>query len=143
MAGVHGLQHVKGLIAPDLANDDAVGAHTQRVLDKLALADFAFAFEVWRPCLKPSGMRLLKAQLRCVLDREEPLAIGYLRGHGIQKRGFAATGAARNEDAYPPPDAPPQKRRHLFRKGANRREPVSSGASQIGLVTPIFFCPEY
>ena len=29
MTGVHGLEHVQGLSATDLTDDDAVGAHTQ------------------------------------------------------------------------------------------------------------------
>ena len=35
VAGVHGLQHVEGLAAADLADDDAVGSHAQRVADEL------------------------------------------------------------------------------------------------------------
>ena len=34
VAGVHGLQHVDRLAAAHLAEDDAVGAHTQGVLDQ-------------------------------------------------------------------------------------------------------------
>ena len=37
MAGVHGLQHVEGLGAAHLADDDAVGPHPQRVADQVAL----------------------------------------------------------------------------------------------------------
>ena len=33
VAGVHGLQHVEGFFAADLADHDAVGAHTQAVDD--------------------------------------------------------------------------------------------------------------
>ncbi len=48
VAGVHGLQHVEGFLAAALAEDDAVGPHAQRVLDQLALADFALALDVGR-----------------------------------------------------------------------------------------------
>ena len=48
MAGIHGLQHVHGLLATDLTEDDAVGAHTERVDDQLALTDRALAFDVGR-----------------------------------------------------------------------------------------------
>jgi hypothetical protein len=41
VAGVHGLQHVEGFFAADLAHDDAVGAHTQAVDEQLPLADGA------------------------------------------------------------------------------------------------------
>ena len=38
VAGVHRLQHVERLFAADLADDDAVGAHTEGVDDELPLA---------------------------------------------------------------------------------------------------------
>ena len=68
MAGVHGLQHVEGFLAAALAEDDAVGPHAQRVLDQLALADFALAFDVGRPRLHAADMRLLQLQFGGVLD---------------------------------------------------------------------------
>jgi hypothetical protein len=36
VAGVHGLEHVQGLGPADLADDDAVGPHAQRVADEVA-----------------------------------------------------------------------------------------------------------
>src|SRR5678816_860068 len=41
VAGVHGLQHVHHFRAAHLTHDDAVGAHTERVLHELALRDLA------------------------------------------------------------------------------------------------------
>ena len=41
VAGVHRLQHVERLAAANLTNDDPVGPHAQRVLDQVALGDFA------------------------------------------------------------------------------------------------------
>ncbi len=41
MAGVHGLQHVDHFLAARFADDDAVGAHPQRVAKAVALADGA------------------------------------------------------------------------------------------------------
>ena len=48
MAGVHRLQHVEGFLAADLADDDAVGTHTQGVDRPAAAAG-------WRPCLRRSA----------------------------------------------------------------------------------------
>ena len=48
MPGVHRLQHVEGLCAADLADDDAVGAHAQRVAHELALPDLTNSFDVGR-----------------------------------------------------------------------------------------------
>ena len=47
VAGVHGLQHVEGFFAADLADDDAVGAHTQAVDEQLPLADGARCLRCW------------------------------------------------------------------------------------------------
>jgi len=46
VAGVHRLQHVEGLFAAYLAQDHAVGAHTQAVDQQLALANRAQPFYV-------------------------------------------------------------------------------------------------
>ena len=48
VAGVHRLQHVQRFLAADLADDDAVGAHTQGVDDAAAAAGS-------RPCLRRSA----------------------------------------------------------------------------------------
>src|SRR5215472_7543130 len=44
MTGVHGLEHVEGLLAATLADDDTVGTHPKGILDELTLADLAPAF---------------------------------------------------------------------------------------------------
>ena len=55
-----------------LADDDAVGPHTQGVADQIALLDLADAFEVGRPRLQPDHVRLLQLQLGRVLDGDQP-----------------------------------------------------------------------
>ena len=47
VTGVHGLQHVERLGAAALTDDDAVGPHTQGVLDQVADADLAGALPRW------------------------------------------------------------------------------------------------
>ena len=74
MARVHGLQHVERFFAADLADDDAVGAHTQRVDDELPLADRALAFDVGRTRFEPHDVRLLQLKLGRVFDRDDALA---------------------------------------------------------------------
>ena len=41
MSGIHCLQHVEGLRAADLADNDTIGAHAQCVADEFTLGDFA------------------------------------------------------------------------------------------------------
>src|SRR6185312_9226280 len=97
VAGVHGLQHVEGLFAAALAEDDAVGAHAQRVLDELTLANFTFALNAWRASLHAPDMRLLQLQFGGVLDGDEALLFRDERGQRVEHRGFAGAGAAGND----------------------------------------------
>ena len=48
MAGVHRLKHVERLSTPTLADDDAVWAHAQGILEQVALHDLALAFDIGR-----------------------------------------------------------------------------------------------
>ena len=74
MAGRHRAEHVERLGAADLADDDAVGPHAQRVAHEAADRHLAAALERRRPRLEPDDVRLLQAQLGGVLDRHDPLA---------------------------------------------------------------------
>ena len=71
MTGVHGLQHVDCFSAADLTDDDAIGAHTQSVLDQVALGDLALALDVGRARLEPGDVLLLELQFGRILDRDD------------------------------------------------------------------------
>src|SRR3989449_2785229 len=58
MAGVHGLQHVDRLWTPDLADDDAIRPHAQRVDQELALRHLPLTLDVDAACLEAYHMRL-------------------------------------------------------------------------------------
>ena len=89
MAGVHRRKQVETLGATDFAEDDAVGAHTQRVLDEVADGDRALALEVRRAGFERQPVRLLKPKLGRILDRQHALArIDHFR-QGIEHRGLA------------------------------------------------------
>ena len=75
MTGVERLQHVERLAAAHLAHDEAVGTHPQRGADELAHGDRADAFGVRRTGLEPDDVRLREAQLRGLLDRDDPLGV--------------------------------------------------------------------
>ena len=74
VAGVHGLQHVQHLGGADLADDDAVGAHTQGVAHQIAGHDLAPPLDVGRPGLQAHHVLLLQLQLGGVLDGDDALA---------------------------------------------------------------------
>ena len=75
VAGVHRLQHVERFLAADLADDDAIGAHTQGVDHQLPLADRALAFDVRRPRFEPRHVLLVQLQFGGVLDGDDALAL--------------------------------------------------------------------
>ena len=61
--------------AANLADDDAVGAHTQSVADQVALRYFALAFDVGRTRFEADDVRLLQLQLCRVFNRHDALAL--------------------------------------------------------------------
>ena len=75
MAGVHRLEHVEGLAGADLADDDAVWTHAERVAYEVALGHFATALERRRTCLKADDVRLLELQLGGVLHGDDAFCL--------------------------------------------------------------------
>ena len=73
VAGVHRLQHVERRGVADLADDDAVGAHAQRVADQVADRDLALALDVRRARLEPDHVVLVQLELGGVLDGDDAL----------------------------------------------------------------------
>ena len=76
VARVHRLEHVERLGAADLADDDPVGPHAQRVAHELADRDLALALDVLRPRLEPEHVLLVELELGRVLDRDDPVGLG-------------------------------------------------------------------
>ena len=76
VARVHGPEHVEGLGPTDLADNDAVGAHAQRVPHEVADAGGADAVGGGRPGLEPHDVVVVEPELGGVLDRDDPLVGG-------------------------------------------------------------------
>src|SRR5260370_7234244 len=91
MAGRHRLQHVEDLGAAHLADDDAVGTHTQTVAHEFTLRDFTFAFNVGRPRLEPHYVGLLQQQFRPVFDRNDAFVARDARCHPLHPPTPAVT----------------------------------------------------
>src|SRR6185437_15188283 len=96
VAGVHGLQHVKGFLAADFAHHYAVGSHTQAVDHQLSLADSAFAFDVGWARFQPYHVFLLELQFGRVFNGDDAFRVGNVAGKHVEQRGFAGAGAAGN-----------------------------------------------
>ena len=73
MAGVHRLQHVEGFRAADLAYDDPVRTHPQRVAHERALIDLPAPLDIRRPGFKRDYMVLLQLEFGRVLDGDDAL----------------------------------------------------------------------
>ena len=97
----------------DLADDDPVGAHAQRVLDQVADGDLALALDVGGAGLEPHDVRLLQLQLGGVLDRHGALAVVDHPRHGVEERGLARAGAAGDQDVEPRAPGDLQHGRHV------------------------------
>ena len=109
VAGVHGLEHVEGLAPPDLADDDAVGPHAQRVAHEVADRGGADAVGVGGPGLEPHDVRRGQAQLGGVLDGDHPLAVGDQRAERVEQGGLARAGAAADDHVGPGARPPTQQ----------------------------------
>ena len=92
------LEHVQRLAAADLADDDAVRTHAQRVAHEAPDRHLAAALDAGRTRLEPDDVGLDEPQLGGVLDRHEALVRRDERRQDVQRRGLARPGPARHED---------------------------------------------
>src|SRR5499426_4489021 len=116
VAGVHRLQQVERLGSAYLADDDALGPHTQTVAHEITHGHLAFAFQVGRPGLQAHHVRLLQLQLGGVFAGDDALVVIDVAGEAVEQRGLARTGTAGNQRV----DARPAD--HLEHLGAFRRD---------------------
>ena len=102
VAGVHGLEHVEGLAATALADDDAVGTHAQ------AVACTRSRIVTW-PLPSMFGGRasmrehvvLVELELLGVLDGDDALVGGDERRQHVEGRRLAGAGTAGDDDVEP------------------------------------------
>ena len=92
MAGVHGLEHVEGLAAAALADDDPVGPHAQRVLHEVADGDLAPALDVGWARLEREHVFLVELELLGILDRDDALVVGDERRQHVERRRLTGAG---------------------------------------------------
>ena len=112
MPGVHRLQHVECLGAAHLADQDAVGPHSEAVPEQLADRELALALDVGGAVLQGDDVRVVDLELRCVLDRDHPLVVRDETRDDVQGRRLAGAGAARDEDVHAAQHGGRQELRH-------------------------------
>ena len=124
MTSVHGLQHVECFTAADLADDDAVGAHTQRVADEVTDADLSPALDVRRARFEREHVLLVELEFLRVFDSDDAFVARDEARQHVQQRRLPGTGPAADHDVQAPAHAQVDEVRDLRRERAERDEVV-------------------
>ena len=101
VASVHCLEHVERLGATNLADDDPIRPHAQRVADEVADRDLTVALGVGRACLEADHVLLVQLQLDSVLDSDDSVPVGHEARQHVEQRGLAGSGSTRDEQVHP------------------------------------------
>src|SRR6266540_4034878 len=124
VAGVHGLHHVQGLAATDLADHDPVRSHAQGVLGQVADRDLAPALDVRWPVLQSHHARLLEPEFRRVLDREDALVVGQERRQHVQRRRLPRARPPGHQHVQAPADTSVEQLHSLPGEGPERDQVI-------------------
>ena len=98
---VHGLKHVERLATADLADDDAIRTHAQRVSHQITNRHLPRTFSIGRTCLQADHMGLLQGQLGGVLNGDDPLSIRNHSGQRIEEGRLSGAGPTGDENVEP------------------------------------------
>ena len=131
VASVHCLQHVERLASTALADQDAVGAHAQRIAHEIADGDRALSFAVGGSDLERYQVRMLQAQLGRVLDRDQAFIEADRARQQVQQAGLAGPGAARHHDVATLAHTELQELHHRLRRRPEAHQ--IGGSEQAGV----------
>ena len=92
MPRIHRLQHVECLGTATLSNNDPFRSHSQTVPHQVRCGNLTFSFNVGRACFETHNVFLLQLQFGCILDRYDPVLVGYKTGQSVQQGRFSWTG---------------------------------------------------
>jgi len=106
------VEHVQRLAPADLADDDPVRPHPERVAEQRPDGDLPGPLGVGGPGLQGDDVGAEEPELGRLLDRDEPFAGGDRRAEGAQERGLAAARPAGDDDVKAGPDRQVEKARH-------------------------------
>ncbi len=125
MAGVHGLEHVHGLAATDLTDDDPVGAHTERVDQQQPLGHLAPSLDVRGPGLQADHVGLPELELGRVLDRDDALVRRDERRQDVQQRRLPGAGPTGDQDVEACLHHGPEQLEHRLGQAAGPEQVVA------------------
>jgi hypothetical protein len=102
---VHRLEHVQRLATANLADDDPVGPHPERVADQIPNRHLPAPFDVGGAGLQRDHMRSVEAELCGVLDRDQALVVRDERREDPEQGRLAAAGPTAHDDVGTPANA--------------------------------------
>ena len=122
VSGVQRGEEVDDFSAANLADNDPVRPHAQRLADQLPQRDLPRTFDIRHPGHQPDQVRMLRCEFRCILDADNP----FVRGDGAERsgeqRGLARAGSARDQEGQPGGNDGIQQRPGLRRDRPGRRQ---------------------
>ncbi len=124
MAGVHRLQHVERFGAANLADDDPVRTHPQRVAHERALIDLPAPLDIRRPRFERDDVVLLQLEFGRILDGDDPFGVVDHPGQRVEERRLARAGAAGHDDVQAAARGDLKRRGELGRKASRIDESV-------------------
>ena len=101
VSGVECGQHLAHLRATDLADDQPVGPHPQRLPHEVHHRHAADALDVGHPPLEPHDVGVRRRQLAHVLDDDDPFIGGALGQQRPEHRGLADAGPTDDDERQP------------------------------------------
>ncbi len=94
-------QQLHHLAVPDLADDEPVRAHAQRLAHQVLGGDLPGALHVGRPGEQADELRMRGPQLRDVLDTDDALGVRHGTEQGGEQGALARSGGAGDEEREP------------------------------------------
>ena len=98
---VEGDEQVEALLLPDLADDDPVRAHAQRLLDQAPQLELTRALEIGLPGLHRHDVRQADLHLEDLLAGDHPLAARDGPCQRVEQRGLPRLRPARHDHVEP------------------------------------------
>lgn len=133
VAGVEGLQQIKGFLPAYLSQDGAFGSVPQACFQKIADGDGRNPGSLLSACLKAHEVWFADVDFCCVFDNHQSVFIGNEIGKDVEQSRFACAGATADEDVSPVNDGVVKVSGHCFGDGANADEVFDGEAAGIEL----------
>jgi len=131
VAGVEGLQKIKGLLSANLSQDGALGPVPQAGLEQVADSDGRDFRSLLAAGLEADQVRLANVDFGGVLNDQQAIIVGNEVGQDVKQGGLPCTGPATDEDVFPVNNGALQEFGHGFGDGADAYQIVDGKTARI------------